>query len=77
LSEKELEELIGTPDHQPFVNPRNQLYRERNMATKVPSRAEAIRLMAKNPNLIKRPVLVRGEKIILGLDDSAYRSLLK
>ena len=77
LSEKELDDLIGRRDYKPFLNPRNELYRERNMAEKIPSRADAIRLMSKNPNLIKRPVVVRGEQIILGLDESAYRKLLK
>jgi len=77
LSEGELEELIGTRDYKPFLNPRNELYRERDMALKTPSRAEAIRLMSKNPNLIKRPVVVRGDQIVLGLDEAAYRKLLK
>ena len=77
LSEKELEALIGTRDYKPFLNPRNELYRERGMGTKVPARAEAIRLMSKNPNLIKRPVVVRGDQIVLGLDEAAYRELLK
>jgi arsenate reductase len=77
LSEKELDDLIGARDYKPFLNPRNELYRQRNMAEKTPPRAEAIRLMSKNPNLIKRPVVVRGEQIILGLDESAYRKLLK
>jgi arsenate reductase-like glutaredoxin family protein len=52
-------------------------YRRRNMAEKTPSREEAIRLMSKNPNLIKRPVVVRGDRIVLGLDMTAYISLLK
>ena len=77
LSEKELDDLIGARDYKPFLNPRNELYRERNMAEKTPSRAEAIRLMSKNPNLVKRPVVVRGKQITLGLDESAYRKLLK
>jgi arsenate reductase (glutaredoxin) len=77
LSEKELDELIGARDYKPFLNPRNELYRDRNMAEKAPPRAEAIRLMSKNPNLIKRPVVVRGEQIVLGLDEAAYRKLLK
>jgi len=47
------------------------------MAEKTPARAEAIRLMSRNPNLIKRPVVVRGEHIVLGLDEAAYRKLLK
>jgi arsenate reductase-like glutaredoxin family protein len=33
-----------------------------------PSRAEALKLMSENPNLIKRPILVDGEKITLGSD---------
>jgi arsenate reductase-like glutaredoxin family protein len=47
------------------------------MAEKVPSRGEAVRLMSKNPNLIKRPVVIRGNRIVLGLDEAAYRKLLK
>jgi arsenate reductase-like glutaredoxin family protein len=77
LSEKELDELIGARDYKLFLNPRSELYRERNMAEKTPSRADAIRLMSKNLNLIKRPVVVRGEQIVLGLDKAAYRKLLK
>jgi arsenate reductase-like glutaredoxin family protein len=77
LSEKELDELIGARDYKLFLNPRSELYRERNMAEKAPSRADAIRLMSKNLNLIKRPVVVRGEQIVPGLDKAAYRKLLK
>jgi arsenate reductase-like glutaredoxin family protein len=37
-----------------------------------PSRAEAIRLMAAHPNLIKRPILVNGSKIALGFDEDEF-----
>ena len=77
LSEKELNDLIGDRDYKLFLNPRNELYRERNMARKIPSREEVIRLMAKNPNLIKRPIVVRGDQLVLGLDVTAYMKLLK
>lgn len=77
LSEKELNELIGRRDYQLFLNPRNELYRQRRMAEKIPSREEAIRLMSKNPNLIKRPVVVRGEQVVLGFDVTAYMKLLR
>jgi len=77
LSEKELNDLIGARDYKLFLNPRNELYRERNMAEETPLREEAIRLMSKNPNLIKRPVVVRGDQIVLGLDVTAYMKLLK
>jgi arsenate reductase (glutaredoxin) len=69
LSEEELDELIGARDYKAFLNPRNELYRERKMGEKAPSRAEVIRLMSRNPNLIKRPVAVRGDQVVLGLDE--------
>ena len=77
LCEKELRELIGRRDYVPFLNSRNELYREMNMAEKAPSRDEAIRLMSKNPNLIKRPIATRGEEIVLGFDVTAYMKLIK
>jgi arsenate reductase-like glutaredoxin family protein len=77
LSETELDSLIGARDYRQFLNPRNELYRTKNMSEKPPSRAEAIKLMAKTPNLIRRPVVIRGDQIILGFDEAAYKKLLK
>lgn len=75
LSVKELDALIGERDYKLFLNPRNELYRERNMAEKPPSRAEALALLAQNPNLIRRPVVISGRKIILGYDEAALQEL--
>ena len=77
LSVDEIEALIGERDYKLFLNTRNDLYREKKMAQKPPSREEAVALMSKNPNLIKRPILLRGGKILLGYDEDAYRKLLK
>lgn len=76
LSEAELIELIGARDYKEFLNPRNEIYREKNMKDKPPSRAEAIKLMAKNPNLIRRPIVIRGGEMVLGFDEAAYEKLL-
>ncbi len=59
-----------------FLNTRNELYREKEMAKNPPSRAEAIRLMSQNPNLIKRPILVKGGKIVLGWNQQEMEKLL-
>ncbi len=75
LSEPELDRLIGARDYKLFLNTRNDLYRGRNMAEKPPTRPEAVKLMSKTPNLIRRPLLVRGSQIIIGLDEAAYRIL--
>ena len=39
------------------------------------SKKEAIDLMMKQPNLIRRPILVRGSKATFGLDKDAYGKL--
>jgi arsenate reductase-like glutaredoxin family protein len=76
LSRDELERLIGTRDYRQFLNTRNELFRERNMKENPPPRDEALRLMAENPNLIRRPILVKGGHIVLGFDEEAISGLL-
>ena len=61
-----LDRLIGTRDYRDFLNARNELYRERNMKQSPPPRAEALELMSRHPNLIRRPILVDGTRIVLG-----------
>ena len=39
------------------------------------SKKEAIDLMMENPNLIRRPILVRGSKVTFGFDKDAYAKL--
>lgn len=63
-----LDQLIGTRDYRDFLNSRNDLYRERDMKQSPPSRADALELMSQHPNLIKRPILVDGKRIVLGSD---------
>jgi len=77
LSETELEKLIGDRDYKQFLNTRNELYRTREMKGNPPSRAETIRLMAKEPNLIRRPIVIKGTQIVLGYDEDAFKKLLK
>ena len=76
LTIAELDQLIGKRDYRLFLNSRNELYRERGMSDNPLPRAEALRLMAENPNLIKRPILVKGRKIVLGFDEQALSGLL-
>lgn len=77
LTETELDHLIGDRDHKGFLNTRNELYRKCKMGEHTPSRVEALKLMAKEPNLIRRPLLVSGSQIIVGFDQAAYRKLAK
>lgn len=75
LTAEELDALFGERDYKEFLNPRNEVYRERNMKEHPPSRAEALRMMAAEPNLIRRPVVIAGNRIVLGFDEEALKKL--
>lgn len=77
LAAEELDRLIGARDYTLFLNPRNELYRARKMKNKPPTRAEALQLMAREPNLIRRPVVIRGGRIVLGFDEEALKRLAR
>jgi Spx/MgsR family transcriptional regulator len=77
LSAAELDRIIGTRDHRKFLNTRNELYRRRKMGKNPPSRGEALKLMAAEPNLIRRPVVLRGPDVVVGYDEEALGRIAK
>jgi Spx/MgsR family transcriptional regulator len=76
LSEKELCEIIGDEPIENFLNSRTPLYRAKNMKQKPPSKDEAIRLMLKDANLLKRPVFIKGKKKLTGFNETQVKELL-
>lgn len=77
LSVDELKALFAGRDPREFLNPRNELYRSMRMKEKPPSAEEALRLMAREPNLIRRPIVVRGTNLVAGYDEKALLDLLR
>ena len=76
LTEKELREIIGEDRVENYLNTRTPLYREMNMKQKPPSKEEAIKLMLKDPNLLKRPVIIKGKTKLAGFDEAAVKKIL-
>jgi arsenate reductase len=76
FTEKELRDLIGDDPIEPFLNSRTPLYREKNMKQNPPSKDEAIKLMLKDPNLLKRPVIIKGKKKLTGFNEAEVKQLL-
>ena len=76
FAEKELRELIGDDPIERFLNTRTSLYRERNMKQKPPSKDEAIKLMLKDANLLKRPVILKGKKKLTGFSEAELKAFL-
>ncbi len=75
LSPAELEKLIGNRDHTDFLNTRNEVYRDENMKENPPSRKQAIQMMSKEPNLIRRPMVVAGGRVVVGFDEDGLARL--
>lgn len=75
LTRKELESLIGDRPVEDFLNPRSIPFRERGLKGKKIGKREAIRLMREDMNLLRRPLAVKGNTYIFGLDEEAYRRL--
>jgi arsenate reductase len=75
LSSAELEKLIGNRDYTEFLNSRNELFRRKNMRENPPSRKHAIQMMAREPNLIRRPVVVAGGRVVIGFDPEGIARL--
>jgi len=77
FTEKELRELVGDSPIESFLNTRTPLYREKNMKQKPPTKEEAIKLMLKDPNLLRRPVIIKGKKKLTGFNEAEVKELLK
>lgn len=52
-----------------FVSTRSPVFKQRPLPR---SKKEAIDLMMEQPNLIKRPILVRGAKVVFGFQKEKY-----
>jgi arsenate reductase len=67
-----LEKHIDEARFLDFVSTRSPVWKQRPLPR---SKKEAIDLMLEQPNLIKRPVLVKGSKVVFGFDKEAYSKL--
>ena len=54
------------------MSTRSPVFKERPLPQ---SKKEAIDLMIENPNLIRRPVMIKGSRVIFGFDKEAYDKL--
>lgn len=67
-----LEQHVDETRFLDFVSTRSPVFRTRPLPS---SKREAIALMLEQPNLIRRPVLVRGATAIFGFDKARYAAL--
>ncbi|MDY7393918.1 arsenate reductase (glutaredoxin) [Aureibaculum sp. 2210JD6-5] len=67
LSEKEIKDLLKKLDFTPIqLIRKNESVWKENYKGKTLSDAEIIKAMSKHPKLIERPIVVKGDKAVLG-----------
>ena len=66
-----LEKHIDPARFLEFVSTRSPVFKTRALPK---SKKEAIDLMMEQPNLIKRPILIRGSKVTFGFHKAAYET---
>jgi arsenate reductase-like glutaredoxin family protein len=59
----------------PILNTRHATAKEKGWVAKPPSPAEFVKAVAKEPNLLRRPIVLAGDKLIIGFDRDAYAKL--
>jgi arsenate reductase (glutaredoxin) len=67
-----LEKHVPADRFQDFLSRRSPVFKERPLPA---SKREAIDLMLDQPNLIKRPILVKGSRVLFGFDKDEYGRL--
>jgi arsenate reductase len=77
LGAAELRDLFADRDPRDFLNPRSPAFKAMGLVGRTLSREQAIALMVKEPNLLKRPIVVVGTEIIAGFDRERLRAALK
>lgn len=57
------------------LNARHEIAKAKGWGERAPSAADFARAAAKEPNLLRRPILVAGKKVIVGFDREEYAKL--
>jgi arsenate reductase-like glutaredoxin family protein len=72
-----LERLIDESHLADFVNTRSPAYKERGLDVTTMTKKQAIDLMMEEPNLIKRPLVMRGaDRAVFGWKPDLYEEVL-
>lgn len=76
LSLAELKQLFAGRDPRDYINSKSPTFKSLGLKGKTLSAVEALKLMAQEPNLIKRPLVIAGKTIVAGFDRERLRAAL-
>jgi arsenate reductase (glutaredoxin) len=73
----ELKELFKGVDPREYINPKSPAFKALGLKGKMLTADQALKLMAEEPNLLKRPLVIAETSIIAGFDRDCLRAALK
>jgi arsenate reductase-like glutaredoxin family protein len=76
LDERVVKELVAKAGSVAAVlNTRHAIAKEKGWVANPPDAATFAKAVAKEVNLLRRPILIVGKKIVVGFDKTAYENL--
>lgn len=77
-AKKLLEKAVDAMNPKDAFNKRSKAYKELDVENReFKTKKEVVDLLRANPDMIRRPLLARGEKAILGFDEADYATFLR
>jgi arsenate reductase-like glutaredoxin family protein len=73
LSGAELKDLFKGVDPRDYLNPKSPAFKAMNLKGKTITPEQALKMMGQEPNLIKRPLIIAGRRLIAGFDRDQLR----
>lgn len=76
FSVQELRDLIEKVPLQEILNKKGVVYKERREELEGLTEDQLLEEMSKEPKLIRRPIIIKGDEVIVGYDESKYEKVL-
>jgi len=73
MTADELREIFAGRDAREFLNPKSPAFKATGLNAQTLSTEDAIKLMAQDSRVIKRPLTAAGKRLIAGFDKEALR----
>ena len=77
LTRAEIAHIVDTVGVAEVLNTRHAVAKERGWKEKAPAKTTFVKAALEEPNLLRRPVLIRGRNAVVGFDEDAIRKLLR
>ena len=76
---QELGALLGSVDLRPseVISTRSRAYKERNLAEAELTDSQILDLMVEEPTLLRRPIVIKGDRAVVGYNESKLRELIE